>query len=119
MQCGNDCAIREREFSFAKGFDRNVVAQLGAHLFQAAPGQVIDGDQAPVTVSGRNFNAVNRGGLTIGVSRCRGDVCDAASQCCNCNRHGNNSFHSSSFTYGFSWYRKINEAVGTRLAAQR
>ena len=37
MQRGNDCAVREREPTFPKGFNRNIVAQLGAHLFQFAP----------------------------------------------------------------------------------
>src|SRR5262249_52876395 len=67
MQCGNDCAIRERELPFTKGLYRNVVAQLGAHLFQFAccSGQVVDGDQAPVTVSVRNCDAVDWGGTTL------------------------------------------------------
>src|SRR5262245_1807647 len=56
MQRGNDCAVRERELPFTKGLYRNVIAQLGAHLFQFAScsRQVVDGDQAQVTVSVRN-----------------------------------------------------------------
>src|SRR6516164_3183115 len=68
MQRGNDRAVRERERPFAKGLYRNIVAQLGAQLFQVASGQAGDGDQAPVTVSGRNCDAVDRGGMTLGPS---------------------------------------------------
>src|SRR5262249_36840087 len=66
MQRGNDCAVRERELPFAKRLYRDIVAQLGAQLFQLASCQVGDGDQAPVTVSGRNCDAIDRGGMTLG-----------------------------------------------------
>src|SRR5262245_33012281 len=65
MQRGNDCAVRERELSFPKGLYRNIVAQLGAHLFQIASCQVVDGDQSPVTVSDWNCDAIDRGGITL------------------------------------------------------
>src|SRR5215510_1806189 len=44
----------------SKGLYRNVVAQLSTHLFQFISCQVIDGDQTPITVSGRNCDAVDR-----------------------------------------------------------
>src|SRR5690348_11106185 len=47
MQCGNDCAIREWELPVAEGLYRNVVAQLGAQLFQVAARQLVERDQAP------------------------------------------------------------------------
>ena len=65
MQRGNDCAVRERELTFPKGLYRNIVAQLGAHLFQFASCQVINGDRAPVTVSGRNCDAIDRRGIAL------------------------------------------------------
>src|SRR5262249_15597042 len=69
VQRGNDGAVRERELAGPKRLDRNIVAQLGAHLFQAASGQVVDGDQAPVAVAGRNRDAVDRGGVALGLRR--------------------------------------------------
>src|SRR5262245_20528508 len=65
MQRGNDCAVREREFPFPKGFYRNIIAQLGAYLFQVISCQVVDGDQSPVTVSGRNCDAIDRVDITL------------------------------------------------------
>jgi hypothetical protein len=65
MERGNDCAVRDRKFPLSKGIYRNVVAQLGAHLFQLVSRQVIDGDQTPLTVSVRNCDAVDRGGITL------------------------------------------------------
>src|SRR5262245_9079614 len=88
MQRGNDCAVRERERPVAKGLDRNIVAQLGAQLFQVASCQAGDRDQAPVTVSGRNCDAIDRGGMTLSLrlallALCRGfrDVQSANGDC--------------------------------------
>ena len=77
MQRGNDCAVREGDRPVAKGLDRNIVAQLGAQLFQVVACQAGDRDQAPVTVSGRNCDAIDRGGMTLGLrlallALCRG-----------------------------------------------
>ena len=71
MHCGNDCAVREWQRPFPKGFYCNIVAQLGAHLFQFAfcIRQVVDGDQPPVAVSVGNYNAIDRGGIG---TLCRG-----------------------------------------------
>jgi len=44
MQRGNDCAVRERQLPRPKGLYRNIVAQLGAQLFQVVSYQVGDGD---------------------------------------------------------------------------
>jgi hypothetical protein len=95
VQRGNDCAVREREASFAKGFYRDVVAELGAHLLHTASRQVVDGDQAPVTVPGRNADSVDRGGLSICLPRCAGpNDGDPAGQRCNGNQPENNPSHT-------------------------
>src|SRR6516164_1067147 len=64
MQRRNDCAVRERELPLAKGLYRNVVAQLSAQLPEATSCEVADSDQAPVAVSSRNCDAIDRGGIT-------------------------------------------------------
>src|SRR5258706_13838923 len=69
MQRGNDCAVRERELSFPERLDRNIVAQLGAQLFQVVSYQVGNGDHAPVAGSGRNCDAIDRGGITLSLWR--------------------------------------------------
>src|SRR5262249_37643539 len=46
---------------------RNIVAQLRAQLLEFASGQVNHRDQAPVAVSGRNCDAIDRGGMTLGL----------------------------------------------------
>src|SRR5262249_40979747 len=65
MQRGYHGAVWERELSCPKGLYRNIVTQLGAQLLQVASCQAGDGDQAPVTVSGRNCDAIDRGGSTL------------------------------------------------------
>src|SRR5262245_47788244 len=89
MQRGNDCAVREGELPVAEGLYRNIVPQLGAQLFQVASCQMVDRDQLPVAISGRDFDAVNRSRLSIGLSGCgchvrsctaqRGDRCEQES----------------------------------------
>jgi hypothetical protein len=95
MQRGNDCAVRERELPFPKGRYRNVVAQLGAHLFQVASSQMIDGDQAPVTEPRRNFDSVDWRGLSIGLPRCGSHVGDHAGQRAGSNERESDPFHPS------------------------
>ena len=68
---GNDRAARERKLTFPEGLDRCVVAQNGAQIVEVAF-FVGHGDQAPVAVSGGDFDSEDRGGLSIGLSRCGG-----------------------------------------------
>ena len=39
--------------------------KLGTHLFQFVPCQVVDGDQVPLAISGRNCDAIDRRGITL------------------------------------------------------
>src|SRR6516225_1868819 len=77
MQRGNYGAVREWELPFPKSLYRNIVAQLGAHLFDPSC-QVVDRDQAPVTISGWNRDAIDRRGFALNlwldlvVALCRG-----------------------------------------------
>src|SRR5215813_6265251 len=76
MQRGNDGAVGERELPCPKGLYRNIVAQLGAHLFQVAScsRQVVDRDQAPVTISARDLDSVDRRGVSVDLSGGWGQV---------------------------------------------
>src|SRR5437660_6164171 len=65
MQRGNDGTVGERKLLLPKSPNRDIVAQLGAQLLEVASCQVGDRDQSPVTVSGRNCDAVDRGGITL------------------------------------------------------
>src|SRR5262249_56391401 len=65
MQRGNDCAVREWELPFAKGFYCNVIAQLGAQLLEFVSRQLLDRDQAPVAVTCGNFDPVDWGGVSV------------------------------------------------------
>src|SRR5262249_5660428 len=94
MQRGNDGAVRERELPCPKGLYRNTVPQLGAHLFYGASCQVVDGDQAPVTVSGRDFDSVDRRSFSVGLSGYGGQVGGCAAQHCNRSQSENNPSHS-------------------------
>jgi hypothetical protein len=66
VQRSYDCAVRERELSFLKGLYRDIVPQLRAQLLELASYsyQLINRDQAPVTISGRDCNAIDRGSLS-------------------------------------------------------
>src|SRR6266478_3700325 len=94
MQRHNDGAIRERKLSFPIGLHRYIVAQLGANIVEVAF-FVGHGDQLPVAVSGGNFYSVDRGGLSIGLSRCGGHVGDHAGKHHNCNQPNNNPSHTA------------------------
>jgi hypothetical protein len=65
VQRSYDCAVRERELSFLKGLYRDIVPQLRAQLLELASYsyQLINRDQAPVTISGRDCNAIDRGSI--------------------------------------------------------
>src|ERR1700730_16269290 len=93
MEGGNDGAVRERELPCSKGLYSNIVPQLGAHLLYAASCQVVNGDQAPVTVSARDFDSVYRRGLSVGLSRCSDDVGDHTGHGCRCNHQARVSLH--------------------------
>src|SRR5215204_1611844 len=92
---GNDGAVRERKCPFPGGLDRYVVAQNGAQIVEVAF-FVGDGDQPPVAVSGWDFDSEDRGGLSVGLSRCGSHVGDHAGQRHNCNRHEHNPSHTVS-----------------------
>jgi hypothetical protein len=93
VQGGNDCAVRERELSFAISLDRDVVAQNGSKTVKVAF-FMGHGDQAPVAVSGGNFGDEGRRGLlSHGLSRCPRREGNNASQSCNCDQQGSESFH--------------------------
>ncbi len=64
VQSGNDRAVREWKLPLAVGLDRHIVAQNGSKAVQVAF-FVGDGDQPPVSVSGRNSCYEDRGGRVI------------------------------------------------------
>src|SRR5271169_3398439 len=65
MQRRNDCTIREGDHSFLKSLDGYLVAELRAQLVDLVCSQLGHGDQFPVTVSGWNCDAVDRGGIAL------------------------------------------------------
>src|SRR5262245_21361844 len=104
MQCGNDCAVRERELPLPKGLYRNIVAQLRTHLFQVASFQVVDGDQLPVAVPWKNFDAIDPGSLAVSPSGYGSHVDARACQRSNCYQSQGNSFHLVSLSMRpFTW----------------
>jgi hypothetical protein len=82
MQRRNDCAVRKWKLPFAIGFDRYIVAQLGAQIVEVAL-LVRHGDQSPVAISGGEFDSVDWGGLSSRLSRYGGRVGDHAGQSYN------------------------------------
>src|SRR6516162_11671782 len=63
MQRSNDCAVWEGDRPFLEGFDRYLIAELGAQLIDLVCHQVVHGDHFPIAVSGRNCDAVDRRGI--------------------------------------------------------
>ena len=92
MDRGNDGAVRKRELRVSKGLDRNVIAQLGAHLFDASR-QVVDGNQAPVTVIRGDFDSVDWRGISVRLSGCGDRGAGGGRQCSNHNQRENNPLH--------------------------
>ena len=90
MQRGNDRAIREAQNPVAKGLDRKIVPNWAAQLLELASStrqllarQLLNGNQAPVTISVGDFNSIDRCGVSIGLSGCGPHVgCDTG-DCCN------------------------------------
>src|SRR5215467_16312126 len=68
---------------FPYGLYRNIVAQLGAHLFQVASCQVVDGDQLPVAVSLGDLDSVDRRDLFFGLPGCRDPIGAEAGESCS------------------------------------
>jgi hypothetical protein len=70
MKRGNDGTIRERERPFLEGLDRYIVAELSAQLLAlASEMELLHGDQLPIAVSSGDLDAIDRGGVSIGLSR--------------------------------------------------
>src|SRR5260221_1200330 len=115
MQRGNDCAVRERELSFPERLDRNIVAQLGAQLFQVVSYQVGNGDHAPVAVSGRNCDAIDRGGITLGLWLALLALCGGSRDVQSANgRRGANASSGKNLTHGPKRHDLL--LAGTRLS---
>src|ERR1700733_5168157 len=64
----NDCPVRKRDLLLSKGADRHIVAEFGAHVVKRGP-NAAHGDQCPVAVSRRDFDAVDWRGRYTGLSR--------------------------------------------------
>src|SRR5262249_2791046 len=67
VQRGDDRAVRKRDLPFAKRLDRNVVAELSAYLSHCGSGQMVDGEQAPIAISVRNGDAIDRRDSALGL----------------------------------------------------
>src|SRR5262245_47090270 len=93
MQRGNDCAVREWELPFAKGFYCNVIAQLGAQLLEFVSRQLLDRDQAPVAVTCGNFDPVDWGGVSVTLSQRGSHVENAVGHRSGSSRQTSDAFH--------------------------
>src|ERR1700680_1948111 len=65
MYGGNDCTVRERDCPFLKGLHRYFVAELSTQLVELVGLELVHRDQLPIAVSGRNRDAVDRGGVAL------------------------------------------------------
>src|ERR1700683_5853269 len=55
--------------------------------------ELFHSDQLPITISGRNCDAVDRGSLFIGGCRCTGGEGDNTGHRCNCKQQESEPFH--------------------------
>src|SRR5580704_17556042 len=95
MKRCNDGTIRERERSLLESLDRDVVAELSAQLLAlAGEMELIHGDQLPIAIAGGNFNAIDRGGVSIGLSRRVRFVGDNAGNDYSCKQQETDPLHS-------------------------
>src|ERR1700722_5172571 len=65
MYGSDDCAVRERDCPLLKGLDRYFVAELSTQLVELVGLELVHRDQLPIAVSGRNRDAVDRGGIAL------------------------------------------------------
>src|SRR5208282_1410363 len=94
MDRGNDGAIWKRERPVLESLDRFFVAELRAQLVNLGRYyELVHGDHFPIAVSGRDFHSVDRGGVSIGLSKCVGHVGDNAGQRRNCKQQETDPFH--------------------------